>query len=165
MRFPRLALALAPVRQPLFSSAPSESTPFCVEVVSSERGADGFSKRLSRTCSSESVEVATRQNVSTFGTNSAASGTFLLVEYKDINFVTEIYRYYGQSGPCDYAGYYLRNYDYVATSVSSIMGGNGCTTILGRQFGGTELYKTIIPGASSIGSLNDNLYSLHVYRG
>lgn len=147
-----------------FSSLPSESTPFCVEVVSKQLDSSGFSKTVSRTCSSQSVTAASIEDARISGSDAALAGTLLLTEYRDTNFGGgQLYNYIGQDGPCDYAGYRLRNLDSVYRQVSSVVGSNNCKVMLGSTKGGSSYQYGIIPGAPSIGPLNDNLYSLRIY--
>ncbi len=112
--------------------APSEH---CAVIVSKEVDDKGYSKVVSRACSTVSIQDAHRRATEARTDRPADSvttltDTLLLEEYEDINYGGDkLYQFYGTDGGCDYEGYHLVNFWSVENNVSSMKGYNGCNRV------------------------------------
>lgn len=141
---------------------------YCSAIVSKERDAEGFSKVVGKACSTVSPEDAyqrAKRQAPARADGAELERTSLLDQYKHANFGTLLYTYWGDSGPCDREGYFLRNLDHVAEEVSSMRGYNNCNTVDATTIDWPKYTGTPCTDSGYVGDrLNDNVYSLQIYN-
>ncbi|MFJ4095689.1 hypothetical protein ACIPYS_29210 [Kitasatospora sp. NPDC089913] len=164
-----LALGGTVAAAPPAPQAPSRTAAqYCAAVVSKTLDPAGHSRVLGEACSAVSREdalaLADAPNRSA-GKRNTPERTIILEEYKDVNRVESIYSFYGDAGGCDAEGYHLVNYLEAAEHVSSMDGYYGCNKVhlWGRDFRESE--PDLELPAFGLGSFNDNVREIQVYRG
>ncbi|SDT83262.1 hypothetical protein SAMN05216371_8078 [Streptomyces sp. TLI_053] len=164
-----LALGGTVAAAPPAPQSPSRTAAqYCATVVSKTLDPAGHSRVLGEACSAVSREdalaLADAPN-RTAGQRNTPVRTLLLDEYKDENRETSIYSFYGDAGGCDAEGYHLVNYYEIALSVSSMDGYYGCNKVHLWNMNQRESNPDPDLPAFSLGSFNDSVRELQVYRG
>ncbi|SDT82880.1 hypothetical protein SAMN05216371_7688 [Streptomyces sp. TLI_053] len=164
-----LALGGTVAAAPPAPDAPSRTAAqYCATVVSKTLDPAGHSRVLGEACSSVSREdalaLADAPN-RTAGRRNTPVRTLLLEEYKDVDRYDSIYSMYGDAGGCDAEGYHLFNYIDIAENVSSMDGYYGCNKVHLWNMRNQESNPDLDLPAFSLGSFNDSVRELQVYRG
>ncbi|MFJ8436677.1 hypothetical protein ACIQ9P_35825 [Kitasatospora sp. NPDC094019] len=164
-----LALGGTVAAAPPAPDAPSRTADrYCAVVVSKTLDAAGHSRVLGEACSDvsrkDALALADAPNRSV-GQRNTPTRTPLLEEYRDLDRYNSIYTMYGDAGGCDAEGYHLVNYYEIATNVSSMDGYYGCNRVHLWNLKQEESNPDPELPIFNLGSFNDNVRELQVYRG